>query len=92
MHMYCLDYCQRSLVATKMDRFLVEQSGDVPNGASVIWAVSCMDGYNMEDSIYIKRQAIERGLFNMTYYRTYVAEIKSRGNEEEGFQIAVEKA
>ena len=92
MHMYCLDYCQRSLVATKMDRFLVEQSGDVPNGASVIWAVSCMDGYNMEDSIYIKRQAIERGLFNMTYYRTYVAEIKSRGNEEEGFQIPPETA
>lgn len=92
MHMYVMNYMQRSLVATQLDRFIVEQSGDIPTGASVIWAVACLEGENMEDSIYMKRQALERGLFSMTYYRTFVAETRCRGNEEETFQIPPENA
>jgi len=92
MHMYVMNYMQRSLVATRMDRFIVEQSGDIPTGASVIWAIACLKGENMEDSIYMKKQALERGLFNMTYYRTFVCETRCRGNEEEAFQIPPESA
>lgn len=92
MHMYVMNYCQTSLVATKLDRFIVEQNGSIPTGASVIWAVSTLEGENMEDSIYMKKQALERGLFGMTYYRTFVAETRCRGNEEEMFQIPPETA
>jgi DNA-directed RNA polymerase II subunit RPB2 len=92
MHMFVMNYCQRSLVATRMDRFIVEQSGDIPTGASVIWAIACLKGENMEDSVYMKRQALERGLFHMTYYRTFVCETRSRGNEEEIFQIPPDTA
>ena len=87
MHMYVMNYMQRSLVATRMDRLLVKRCGDIPTGASVTWAIMCLEGENMEDSIYMKKQALERGLFSMTYYRTFVAETRCRGNEEETFQI-----
>ncbi len=92
MHMFVMNHCQRSLVATRMDRFIVEQHGDIPSGASIIWAIACLKGENMEDSVYMKKQALERGLFNMTYYRTFVCETRSRGNEEESFQIPPETA
>lgn len=92
MHMYVMNYMQKSLVATRLDRFIVEQNGDIPTGASVIWAISTIDGQNMEDSIYLKKSALDRGLFMMTYYRTFVAETRCRGNEEELFQVPPENA
>ncbi len=87
MHQYVLNYPQRPLVATKMDRHVTKQLGDIPTGQECIWAVLCLDGRNMEDSIYLKKSAIERGLFRITYYRCFTGEARSRGNEEETFEI-----
>jgi hypothetical protein len=42
----------------------------------------------MEDSIYVKKSAIDRGLFMMTYFHTFFCEAKkceakNRGSEKE---------
>ena len=44
--------------------------------------------YKMEDSIYVKKSAIDRGLFMMTYFHTFFCEAKkceakNRGSEKE---------
>ena len=46
----------------------------------------------MEDSIYVKKGAVDRGLFMMTYFRTFFCEAKNRGSEEETFAIPPENA
>ena len=43
----------------------------LPNGINIVVAIMSYTGYNQEDSVLINRGAIERGLFNSTYYRTY---------------------
>ena len=43
----------------------------LPNGINIVVAIISYTGYNQEDSVLINRGAIERGLFNSTYYRTY---------------------
>jgi DNA-directed RNA polymerase II subunit RPB2 len=47
-------------------------NNDMPNGENVIVAIMTYSGYNQEDSIMINKAAIDRGLFNITYYKTIV--------------------
>ena len=42
----------------------------LPSGINVIIAIATWTGYNQEDSIIFNRNAINRGLFNSTFYST----------------------
>lgn len=63
-----LHYPQRPIVNTKYMRYM--QNLEMPNGENAIVAVMCYSGYNQEDSMIINRGAIERGMFNLTYFKT----------------------
>jgi len=64
-----LNYPQRPLVSTKVSKFI--HSDDMPSGVNVIVAIATFTGYNQEDSIIMNQSAVERGLFNSTFYRSY---------------------
>ena len=57
---------------------------ELPAGINVVVAIATYSGYNQEDSVIINQAAIDRGLFNSTFYRTYK-------NEEEKNQLTGEE-
>ena len=71
---HLLHYSNKPIVNTRISQYL--PSNNLPNGMNVIVAIASYTGYNQEDSILINRQAVERGLFNSTFYRTYREEEK----------------
>ena len=83
-----LSYPQKPLVDTKISKYL--NLNKLPSGINVIIAIATWTGYNQEDSIIFNRAAINRGLFNSTFYRTYKEEEKKNqiSGEEEKFMKA----
>lgn len=71
---YILHYPQRPIVYTRSGNLL--GFNDLPAGDNLVIAIACHTGYNMEDSVIVNRGAIERGVFNITFYRTYKTEEK----------------
>ena len=56
----------------------------IPNGSTVIIAVSSDKGYNQEDSLMFNKSSIDRGLFRSSFFRTYhVEERKNQSTGEE---------
>lgn len=72
---YLMWYAQRPLVTTRVydDMGFIE----MPSGQQCIVAIAPLDGFNQEDSIVINKNAIERGLFVVTSYRT-ITEIEKK--------------
>ena len=66
---HILSYPQKALVNTNIMNHL--NTDKLPNGINAIVAIMTYSGYNQEDSIIFNRNAINRGLFNSTFYRTY---------------------
>ena len=66
---HTLHYPQKSIISTKYMKYF--NTDKLPNGINIVVAIMSYTGYNQEDSVLINRGAIERGLFNSTYYRTY---------------------
>jgi DNA-directed RNA polymerase II subunit RPB2 len=57
----------------------------MPSGRNIIVAIMAYGGYNQEDSIMINKGALDRGLFQSIFFRTYKDEEKknqSSGEEE----------
>ena len=80
---HILFYPNKPLVNTRIGKLL--PSDNVPSGLNVIVAICSYTGYNQEDSILINKGAVDRGLFNSTFYRTYKDDekkIQSSGQEE----------
>ena len=71
---HVLSYPQRPLIETKIMKHI--NLHKLPNGINVIVAIASYGGYNQEDSILFNKSAIERGLFNSTFYRCYREEEK----------------
>ena len=71
---HILSYPQMPIVNSKMTQYL--PSNNLPCGINCIVAVASYTGYNQEDSIIMNKSAIDRGLFNSTFYRTYKDEEK----------------
>ena len=79
---HILHYPQRPIVDSKIMQFLPSHS--LPCGVNAIIAVASYSGYNQEDSLIINQDAIDRGLFVSTHYRTYkVEEKKSQASGED---------
>lgn len=64
---YVLHYPQKNLVSTKLSKYVFKDQ--LPNGENLIVAIATYTGYNQEDSIMINRDSINRGLFNVSYFK-----------------------
>jgi len=82
---YVLHYPQKPLISTKYHEYL--KANDLPNGENVIVAIATYTGYNQEDSIIINKSSIERGLFNLSYFKSYIAEEKQDKSKNESERI-----
>jgi DNA-directed RNA polymerase beta subunit len=81
---HVLSYGQRPIVKTNITNIL--NNDDLPTGINVIVAIATYTGFNQEDSVILNKSALDRGLFNSTYYKTH-KEInnKNHSNGEEEF-------
>lgn len=78
---YLLKHPQRCLVNTRFCEYL--NINNLPNGENLIVALMTYTGYNMEDAIIINEGSIQRGMFNVTYYKNIVdSEDKNKDNSE----------
>ena len=79
---HILHYPQRPIVDSKIMSYLPSHS--LPCGINAVIAIASYSGYNQEDSLIINQDAIDRGLFVSTHYRTYkVEEKKSQASGED---------
>jgi DNA-directed RNA polymerase II subunit RPB2 len=76
---YILHYPQKALVQTMYNKYT--HSNYLPNGQNVIVAIATYSGYNQEDAIIMNRSAIERGLFQITAYKSKI-EMESSNYEK----------
>ena len=67
---YVLHYPQRAIINTRYMQYL--RNNDMPHGENLIVAIATYTGYNQEDSIIINRNSIERGCFNLTYFKDMI--------------------
>jgi len=78
---YMLHYPQRPIVNTRFCEYL--NLNRMPNGENLIVAMMPWGGYNMEDAIIINESAIQRGMFNITYYKNIVDHEEENKNSNE---------
>lgn len=79
---HILHYPQLPIVDSKIMKLI--PSHNLPCGINAIVAIASYSGYNQEDSIIMNEDAIKRGLFTSTFYRTYkVEEKKSQASGED---------
>ena len=71
---HILYYPQKPLLSNRIMEHI--HCNDLPNGINVVVAIATYSGYNQEDSIIVNQAAIDRGLFQSTFYRTYKTEEK----------------
>jgi DNA-directed RNA polymerase II subunit RPB2 len=86
---YVLHYPQRSIVNTRYMEYM--HNNDMPNGENLIVAISTYTGYNQEDSIIINKNSIQRGCFNLTYFKTLIAKEEETEYEKLVFDNTVNK-
>ena len=60
---------QIPLIKSKYMKYINHE--EHPYGINTIVAIMCYGGYNVEDSILFNKGAIDRGMFNTTYYNMY---------------------
>jgi DNA-directed RNA polymerase II subunit RPB2 len=77
---YVQHYPQRPLVGTRLSQYTC--SDYMPNGFNVVVAIMTYTGFNQEDSIMINKQSVERGLFNLSYYKSVTATAKEVSDTE----------
>lgn len=82
---YIMHYPQRAIVGTKYMDYI--GNNELPGGANLIVAIASYSGFNQEDSIIINKSAIERGLFNLTYFKSIIedTELNKKNNVESVF-------
>lgn len=83
---HVLDYPQKPLVRTKVSQYV--NKDNLPCGINAIVAIATYTGFNQEDSIIMNKSAVDRGLFQSTYFRTYKEQNnKNHSNGEEEYFI-----
>ena len=83
-----LCYPQRPLVQTRTLKYTGLEK--LPHGYQCIVAIMTYTGYNQEDSVLLNRSAVERGMFSLLFYRTYMNKkdkLGSGGSGREEFGI-----
>jgi DNA-directed RNA polymerase II subunit RPB2 len=80
---YILYYPQKALICTRYQEYL--NNNKMPHGENLIVAIATYTGYNMEDSIIFNKASLDRGCFNVTYYKNEIA--REEENKIEGESI-----
>ena len=66
---HILYYPQRPIITTRFKKYT--DVDKLPYGINAVVAIASYSGYNQEDAVIINKNAIDRGLFKSTYYRSY---------------------
>ena len=77
---FIMHYPQKSIVNTRYKEYL--NNNNMPNGENLIVAIACYTGYNMDDGVIFNKTSVERGCFNITYYKNLVE--REEANKFEG--------
>ena len=82
---HVLHYPQKPLLNTRISKYA--STDYLPTGINAIVAIASYSGYNQDDSVIINKSAVERGLFNSCYFKTYDSKemVDTRGEMEEFF-------
>lgn len=72
---YIQHYPQKPLVTTRISHYVGNDR--MPNGFNAIVAIATHTGFNQEDAIIINKSAIDRGLFQITAYKSMSASEKT---------------
>ena len=82
---HVLHYPQKPLLNTRISKYT--STDYLPTGINAIVAIASYSGYNQDDSVIINKSAVERGLFNSCYFKTYDSKemVDTRGEVEEFF-------
>lgn len=78
-----LNYPQKPLVKTMLSKYT--HTDELPAGINAIVAIMSYTGFNQEDSVMINQDAVDRGLFVSTHYKTIKEQCSknhSTGEEE----------
>lgn len=78
---YVLHYPQRSLVNTRYMEYL--HNNKLPHGENLIVAIATYTGYNQEDSVIINAGSIQKGMFNVSYFKNIIEKEDENKNENE---------
>lgn len=78
---FILTYPQKPLIESKMHSIV--NIDKIPTGQNIILAICCYSGFNQEDSVIINKKSIERGLFKIFNYTSYIATLKSNANNRQ---------
>ena len=84
-----LVYPQKPLVQTRTAKYI--HLDKLPHGMQCVVAIACYTGYNQEDSLIANLSAVQRGLFNSIFSRSYENKLqkhKSANAAKEHFGIA----
>ncbi len=73
-----LHYGQLPIVKSRYLKYINNEQH--PYGINAMIAIMCYSGYNVEDAVIINKAAIDRGLFNITYYSCYEGKEESENN------------
>lgn len=87
-----LNYGQTPLVKSRYLDYINNE--EQPYGVNAIVAIMCYTGYNVEDAILINEGSLKRGIFNTTYFTSYVAyeeSSKVMGSSVESYFTNVDK-
>ena len=68
---YIMHYPERAIINTRGAHYT--HNAHMPNGFNAIVAVATYTGYNQEDGVIVNRSAIDRGMFQITAYKTMTA-------------------
>jgi len=68
---YIMHYPERALINTRGAYYT--HNVHMPNGFNAIVAVATYTGYNQEDGVILNKSAVDRGLFQITAYKTMTA-------------------
>ena len=77
---YVMHYSQKPLVTTKNSHYI--KTDQIPAGYNTIVAIATYSGYNQEDAIIINKNSVDRGLFQLTSYKSYSSQEKSTNSYE----------
>lgn len=72
-----LYYPQKPLATTRAMEHL--KFRELPAGQNAIVAIACYSGYNQEDSMIMNQLSIDRGLFRLLFFRSYMDLEKRQG-------------
>lgn len=73
---YILHYPERPLITTQNSHYI--STDKLPAGFNLIVAIMTHSGYNQEDSIIINKSSIDRGMYQITSYKSYVSQETSK--------------